>query len=256
MANILKIENLNYKNILNNINIELVSGQFVSLVGPNGSGKTMLFKVLSGNYKYSGNVYFNNKKYDNKYTFYISNEITFVSDIVYDNVIFSLKCLNISDDDILEIVTNIFNLFNINDLMYENVYKLNYYEKVLINLISVLVCNPKVLLLDNAFSKLDNNEQNKIFKILKKLAVLKNILIINSSHRSDDILFSDKVIIMDKGKVIMSGLTVSMLDNEKLFTKLGIELPFLVDLSIKLRYYNLLDKIVFSAKDMVNMLWK
>ena len=54
----------------------------------------------------------------------------------------------------------------------------------------------------------------------------------------------------------MYGSTVEILENEKTFTKLGLELPFLVDLSIKLKYYDLLDRTIYNAKDMVNTLWK
>lgn len=252
----LKIENLTYiknkKTILDNINLELNNKQFISLIGPNGSGKTTLLKAIQKKIKYNGNIIIDK----NAYVSYINDSYDFLSDIVYENISFSLESLNYNNDEIEEKIKSLTNLFEVEDILYENVYRLNNYQKTIVHLISEIIYNPQIILIDNAFIKLDNNEQNQIFKILKKYIITNNILLINTSNRPDDLLFSDKILILNEGKIEMFEDTIKALENEKTFTKCGLELPFLVDLSIKLKYYNLVDKIYYNAKEMVNTLWK
>lgn len=252
----LKIENLSYqinkKTILDNINLELDDKQVISLIGPNGSGKSTLLKAIEGLIKYKGKI--NTDK--DTFTTYITDKQEFLSDIVYENISTNLESLNYTQDEIEEKIKNISKLFGIEEILYENIYRLNNYQKTIVYFISEIIHNPKIILLDNAFIKLDNNEQNSLFKIIRKYLLNNNILLINTSNRADDLLFSDKIIIINEGKIEQIDETKQVLENEKLFTKLGLELPFLVDLSIKLKYYELLDKTYYNAKEMVNKIWK
>ncbi len=252
----LKIENLSYqtnkKTILDNINLELTDGQIISIIGPNGSGKTTLLKSIAKNLKYKGSI--NEDK--NSITTYITDKQEFISDIVYDNISFNLESLNYSQDEIDEKIKKISIIFGIEEILYENIYRLNSYQKTIVYIVSEIINTPNIILFDNALIKLDNIEQNNIFKMIRKYIIKNNILLINTSNRADDLLFSDKIIIINEGKIEMYDETMKVLENEKLFTKLGLELPFLIDLSIKLKYYNLLDKIYYNAKEMVNEIWK
>ena len=64
------------------------------------------------------------------------------------------------------------------------------------------------------------------------------------------------IIVMDKGKIIIKGSKEDVLREEKIFNKIGLDLPFIVELSIKLNYYGLLDKICFSNSELVQSIWK
>lgn len=251
----LQIENLSYqknkKIILENINLKINDKQIISLIGPNGSGKTSLLKAISKKIKYQGII-----TNENSLIAYITDKQDFISDIVYENISFCLESLNYNQDELEEKIKSIAKIFEIENILYENIYRLNNYQKTIVYLVSEIIYNPNIILLDNALNKLDNNEQNKIFKLLRKYVVNNNLILINASNRADDLLFSDKIIIMNDGKIEIFDDTTKVLENEKLFTKLGLELPFLVELSIKLKYYELLDKTYYNAKEMVNQLWK
>ena len=62
--------------------------------------------------------------------------------------------------------------------------------------------------------------------------------------------------ILDKGRIVKEGDILSVLDDDSMLNKLGFRLPFMIDLSLKLKYYNLVDKIILDQKEMVEMLWK
>lgn len=62
--------------------------------------------------------------------------------------------------------------------------------------------------------------------------------------------------ILDEGKIIKEGDILTVLNDDSMLNKLGFRLPFMIDLSLKLKYYNLVDKIILNQKEMVEMLWK
>ena len=129
-------------------------------------------------------------------------------------------------------------------------------EKTLVNLASVLVYKPQILIFDEAFDSLDRNELNKVMTILQSINMSSKVTIINVTQNGEDILFGNKIIVLDKGNVISHDYNDSLFRSEKIFSKLGLEMPFMVDLSIKLKYYNLLDKLIYNMEEMVDTLWK
>ena len=62
--------------------------------------------------------------------------------------------------------------------------------------------------------------------------------------------------ILDEGKIIKEGDILTVLNDDSMLNKLGFRQPFMIDLSLKLKYYNLVDKIILNQKEMVEMLWK
>ena len=77
-----------------------------------------------------------------------------------------------------------------------------------------------------------------------------------SSNNLDLSTESSKLIILNKGEVVLDGDTLDVLKEDSLLNKVGLDLPFMIDLSIKLKYYDLLDDIEFDMDRMVDKLWK
>ena len=80
--------------------------------------------------------------------------------------------------------------------------------------------------------------------------------IINVTHDMEDTIYGDKIIVLDNGKVIFNDDKAVVYNEEKKLKSLGLELPFMVDLSRKLKYYGLVDGDILSMNEMVNHLWK
>ena len=116
-----------------------------------------------------------------------------------------------------------------------------------------IIHDPNIILLDNIFSGMDSIFKNKIISYLKQL---KNKTIIIVTNNSEDILLADKIIIFNDGSVIECGNRDDILSNEKLFIKNDINMPFIVELSHKLKSYELIDDIILDEKEMVNDIWK
>lgn len=269
MSNIVTIKNLNFgyddNKIFNDFNLNIECGNFISLIGPNGSGKSTLIKILTGLLNYNGEVQIDNLVLNNDNVKTIRKKIGFISnnvenqlfsEKVIDNIAFSLENLNIPYDIILSKIEEVTNYLGIQNVVERNIDSLTNVEKNMVNLASVLVYEPKLLILDEAFSSLDKIERDKILLILKDLNEKKQITIINITQNMEDILFGNQVIILDKGKIISNDNNIEVFKNDKIFSKLGLNLPFMVDLSIKLKYYSLIDEIIYDMEEMVDVLWK
>lgn len=271
MDNIISISNLNYKYddkiIFSDFNLEVTKESFLTILGASGSGKTTLVKILMGLIKTSDdeNIIIDNivlnenniKKMRKKIGVIFENiDLNFVVDNVYDNIAFTLENMSYTTKQIKSQVVEIAQYLNIEKLLDNNISELSGGEKQLVAIASILVNNPKIIILDESLSNLDGIAKNNIYSLLKKLNKEKNITIINIANDTNDSLFGTHIAIMSNGKVLINDKKENVYKEEKIFKQAKLELPFIVDLSIKLKYYELVDKIILDENKLVNELWK
>jgi len=269
MNNIIRIKNMSFsyknKTIFQNFDLDIEKGQFIHIVGPNGSGKSTLIKILLGLLKAEGyiNVYRMNMCDDNLMDIrrnigvvFENPDNTFVAETVADDIAFSLENLQYTSKTISEKINKISKYLNIESLLEKNPHYLSRGEKQLVALASALVTDPKLLIIDEALNMLDGIDKENILKLLKKLVKEKKITVINVTHDMEDTIYGDKIIVLDNGQILLNDDKKQVYKEEKLLKKIGLELPFMVDLSNKLRYYGLVDDDILSMNEMVNHLWK
>ena len=102
---------------------------------------------------------------------------------------------------------------------------------------------------------IDNNRRSDVLKVLTDLNK-EGMTIINITHNSEELLYGNEIIVLNGGIIQDQGITKELLRKEKLFKNNGLELPFVVDLSYKLKYYGLVDDIVLDIDELVNKIWK
>lgn len=269
MKNIIKISNLNFnykdKNIFNNLDLNIKQGSFTSIIGPNGSGKSTLMDIIVGLKEVDANIVIDGITLSKNTLIDIRKKIgivfedadnTFVTETVRNELSFSLENLKYDKKDIDKKIKEISELLNIKDILDKNPHNLSGGQKQLVALGCALVINPKILILDESLSMLDEKERTKILKLLVDINKSNNTTIINITHNPEDILYGSDIVIINKGKVVKNGPTNQILSDEKLFKDNKLELPFVVDLSFKLKYYGLVDNIILDMDELVNEIWK
>ncbi len=112
--------------------------------------------------------------------------------------------------------------------------------------------NYKKIIFFNVFNDLEENKIQEIYKLLKE----NNILYINVTNNIEEVLYTNYLIVYDKEKILIEGSTIEVLKNEKLLKRVGLSLPFIVELSFLLKDYNLIDKIYLDKESLVGELWK
>lgn len=260
MGSILKIENLKYKDILKNISLNIEENTFNVLLGTNGSGKTTLLKSIAHLIKYEGDIYFNDEIVNDSNILLFEKNIGICMDnnflqngsTIY-NIIYPLLNLDYDEMSAKSKAYEISKKLDIDTILLKNVDELSLSERKLVSFARSIIHNPKVILIDDSFDELDNYYRNKIIKYLKSL---KNKTIIFVSNNEEDVLLADNVIIINNGEIVSNKSLTDSLQDEKIFINNNIKLPFLADLSHKLKDYNLIDNVILDTKELVDAVWK
>lgn len=255
-------KNLSYKSILNNINISFEENTINYISGSNKCGKTTLIKILSGIVDIKDSVYYDQKDIYNFSSYELSTLFSkvlsqdmdyFTFSTINQELLYKLDKLNIDKNSRKKRYNEVVKLFDLDEYLYTNINDLSSIEKLKLSLAKALLSKPEILFLDDIFSSIDFNSAKKIFLKLKSI---ENLTIIMSSNNLDLSTESSKLIILNKGEVVLDGDTLDVLKEDSLLNKVGLDLPFMIDLSIKLKYYDLLDDIEFDMDRMVDKLWK
>ena len=269
MKNIIEMENINFsynKNqIFKNLNLTFEKGSFTTIIGNNGSGKSTLIRLLVGLLVCEGKITINGlelnhdnlKKIISKIGVVFENpDDQFVAETVLDDIVFSLENMQVDKKEIDKRVKKISKFIGIEDILDKEPHNLSGGQKQLVALASALITDPDILILDEALTMIDPDTRIKIYKILEQINKVNKITIINVTHNMDEILYGDNLIVMDKGNIVLNGPKEFVFLEEKTFNKLGLKLPFIVELTTKLQYYGLIDHLIFDMEEFVNEIWK
>lgn len=244
--------------VLNNVDFSVRGGTFTALIGKSSSGKSLLLKCIAGlcNYdgevKINGNVIAKSSKIDRNIGFFTGLS-TLIPYTVLENIIESLINLDYDEKNARKKAYDILKKLGIENLAHKNIDVLSYSEKKMVAIAKSIVHEPSVILLDNVFDSLDLNYKRKIVNYLKSL---KQNIVIFTCNNSEDLMFADDIIIIKNGKIIEHGKRNNLFEKESTFLKNGIKLPFIIDLSYKLIFYELTDHLIYNSKEMVDELWK
>jgi energy-coupling factor transport system ATP-binding protein len=269
MKDIIKVNNLSFKYenkpIFDNLNLNIREGEWVSIVGPNGSGKSTLIKILVGLLDADGEIIIddtlitkNNLKAIRKKIGLVFERVddSFVAETVADDIAFTLENLAYSHDEMEKMVYDIAEKFKITDLLNKEPHMLSGGEKQKAALAAALITNPQILIIDDSLEMVDENDKKEIIKLLTNIHKERKITIITITHNLEETYNSNRMIVINNGKILIDGSTLEVLKEDKLFNRIGIEVPFMIDLSIKLNLYGLIDHIILDMDEMVNALWK
>ena len=217
----IKIKNLIFsypnskKTALNDINLTVNQGEFVTICGKSGCGKSTLLRhlkpILTPHGKTSGEIYFDGKSiYDlsdreqaENIGFVMQNpDNQIVTDKVWHELVFGLESLGINSAEIRSKAAEMASFFGIQNWFYENVANLSGGQKQILNLASVMIMNPTLLLLDEPSSQLDPIAAHDFFTMLERINTELGVTIILSEHNLSEVFpLSDKVVVMEDGKI-------------------------------------------------------
>lgn len=200
----IKLENVNKSfgkiKVLTDVNIKFSSGKIYGLYGRNGSGKSVLLKIISGLYSHEGKVLYDDVEYEKLSSLpFLRGQIetpSFFPNLTgLENLRLLAKIQNrISDEEILKSL-DIVNLLNEKDKKYSE-YSLGMKQKL--GIAQAIMENPNIIILDEPFNGIENATVKKLIEYFK--SIKKNKIIIVSTHIIDDLKnLSDKIYYLDGG---------------------------------------------------------
>ena len=256
---------------LNNINLKIEKeDNFILLCGETGSGKTTLIKCMNGLIPqfysgfYKGSVYINEINTVETSIANLSTEVGIVfqnpeNQLIAMNVeheiAFGLENLGIPRKEIAQKIEESASLTEIEHLLDKAPFELSGGEQQRVAIASVLVLEPKIIILDEPTALLDPQMARKIIHLLKEIQLERKITILISEHRLDLLLpFADQMILMKNGGVIEHD-SLEIVFNGENFQNLNLNKPVIYTIFKKLKEENLFEgKIPTSIPEVVQSL--
>ena len=256
---------------LNNINLRIEKeGNFVLLCGETGSGKTTLIRCMNGLIPqfysgfYKGKVFINEVNTVETSIANLSTEVGIVfqnpeNQLIAMNVeheiAFGLENLGVPRKKIAQKIEESASLTEIEHLLDKAPFELSGGEQQRVAIASILVLEPKLLILDEPTALLDPKMARKIINLLNEIQLERKITILISEHRLDLLLpFADQMILMKNGKVIEQNTLEKAINGDN-FQKLNLNKPVIYSIFMKLREENLFEgQIPTSIPDAINSL--
>lgn len=246
---IIKIDNLNYiysentpfeKTALNNINLEIEEGEFIGLIGHTGSGKSTLVQHLNGLIRVqSGKIYIDGFDISKKETklkkirqkvglVFQYPEYQLFEETIYKDIAFGPKNLGLDEN---KIKTRVVEAMEIVGLDYESLkdrspFELSGGQKRRVAIAGVVAMKPKVLVLDEPTAGLDPHGRDEILSEIFDLFKKGGITVVLVSHNMEDIAkIVSRILVMDKGKIVMDGLPRDIFKRRQALEDIGLGIP-------------------------------
>ena len=224
---------------LNDVNIEIKTGEFIGLIGHTGSGKSTLIQHLNGIiYPTHGEILLDDENIHKdkaklkevrrriglafQYPEYQLFEMT-----VYKDVAFGPANLGWSKEKIHESVVSALETVGISPEIYEkSPFELSGGQKRRVAIAGVLAMNPEVLILDEPTAGLDPKGRDEILAAIRKLHEDRGITVILVSHSMEDVAkLVDRIIVMHRGQVAMTGTPREVFSHPMELEKMGLAAP-------------------------------
>lgn len=209
--------------ILDDIDLSIKSGEFVTILGPSGCGKTTTLRIIAGfETPDSGDVFFEGEKvndlpaYKRNVNTIFQRYALFPHLNVYDNIAFGLRVKKYSKEEIAQKVEETIELVNLKGRENRNIDTLSGGQQQRVAIARAIVNRPKVLLLDEPLSALDLKLRKDMRAELKELQKRTGITFIFVTHDQEEALsMSDTVVVMDKGKIQQIGTPTDIYNEPK-----------------------------------------
>lgn len=204
---------------LNDINLEIERGSYVTVCGRSGSGKTTLLRhlksVLAPHGKKTGDILFGGRPLEEAGLREQSSMIGYVmqdpddqvvTDKVWHELAFGLESLGVDQKTMRLRVAEMASCFGIQGWFHKDVAELSGGQKQLLNLASIMAMQPEVLILDEPTSQLDPIAAADFLNTVRKINLELGTTVIITEHRLEDILHaSDMVVVMENGRIAACG---------------------------------------------------
>lgn len=250
------IQDLLYWDLFDNLSIEIKENDFVTVSGPNNCGKTTLLRILNREIITDNDILvFNNdinmyriKDYSEIVQCIIPEEESFQEETLEEE----LLLYSLDKKEIEEVLKGL----KCKKLHKKKFASMSKKEILLSQLIITLVQKPQILLIDQLSTILEEKETIEVLKYLNSYREKHNITILYTTLNLLESLETDQLYIINNGKIDLSGKPIDVLQQDNKINKIGLKIPFMIDLSVKLKDYELIDEVELDKHRMVDMLWK
>ena len=272
MENIIEVRNLKYKYdsesenyTLNDVSFQVKKGEWLSIVGHNGSGKSTTVRLIDGLLEAeSGDIIISGDKLTAENVWEKRRQIgmvfqnpdnQFVGATVEDDVAFGLENQGLDHDLMVERVQQALELVSMQDFKEREPARLSGGQKQRVAVAGVVALRPDIIILDEATSMLDPEGRLDLIQTVKKIKDKNGLTVISITHDLDEIALSDRVLVMKEGQVESTATPRELFSREDL-EELGLDQPFVNQVKAALRQSGFpLPDSYLTEKELQDQLW-
>lgn len=275
MKEILSLDHVSYtyesvegesRKAIDDVSFTVWEGEWIAIVGHNGSGKSTLAKMMIGLlFPETGKLNVFLEELNEKNLWDIRSRIgmvfqnpdnQFVGSTVQDDVAFALENNGVPFEQMVPRVHESLAQVNMAGFLDHEPHHLSGGQKQRVAIAGALAMRPKLLILDEATSMLDPQGRDEVIKVVDELKRTNGLTVISITHDLEEVLLADKVIVMNDGKMMMSGKPEEIFSHDEELEAIGLDLPFASRLSRLLREEGiaLLGEHT-TEEELVNELW-
>lgn len=249
------------------VSISAKKGEWVALVGHNGSGKSTIAKLLNGLlFPEDGLIKIGHFVLSEKNIWEIRRQVgmvfqnpdnQFVGATVQDDVAFGLENHGVPHDVMVKRVESALNEVGMQSYALHEPARLSGGQKQRVAIAGVLALQPNVIILDEATSMLDPRGRAEVMETIRIMREQEDITVISITHDLDEVLFADRVIVMNEGEIHSEGTPKEIFEQADAMRKIGLGVPFIIELQEKLAAGGFeTGSTVLSEGALLDQLWK
>lgn len=274
MTNIITVNNLFFKYDSNqthyqleNVSFHVKQGEWLSIIGHNGSGKSTTVRLIDGLLEAeSGQIIIDGQELTEDNVWELRHKIgmvfqnpdnQFVGATVEDDVAFGLENKGIPLKDMKERVDQALDLVGMSEFKMREPARLSGGQKQRVAIAGAVAMRPQVIILDEATSMFDPEGRLELIRTIRAIRQKYNLTVISITHDLDEVALSDRVIVMKNGKVESTSTPKALFGRGNRLISLGLDVPFTSRLMAELAANGLdIGTEYLTEKELEEQLWE
>lgn len=235
---------------LDHINLSIYKGEFVAIIGANGSGKSTLAKHLNALLlPSSGQCLVNQldtsdpaKVWDVRQVVgmvFQNPDNQIVATVVEEDVAFGPENLGIPPQEISKRVSHALQVVDMTEYRHHSPHLLSGGQKQRVAIAGVLAMQSDCLVLDEPTAMLDPQGRQEVLATVRLLHQEKKITVVYITHFMEEAVVADRVVVMNRGKVVMEGVPAEIFSQVTKLKELGLDVPVAAEMAYLLRQKNI-----------------
>lgn len=275
MSNILELKNVSFDYFLNgetalraldNISLTIKKGEYIALIGSNGSGKSTLARLLNAILvPTSGEVWVDGlltSREEHRWEIrrrvgmvFQNPDNQIVATTVEEDVAFGLENLGIDSSQISRRVTEALERVGLSSFRHHAPHLLSGGQKQRLAIAGIIAMRPRCLVLDEPTAMLDPRGRREVLDTIQRMNRQEGVTVVHITHFMEETLEADRIVTMDRGKIVKNGKPEEIFNGETDLYQLGLEIPVLLRLNRILRSEGLdIPANILNLNDLVNIL--
>lgn len=257
-------ENQEEKIAINDVNLQIIEGEFIAILGHNGSGKSTMAKHMNALLIPTDGKMLVNKMdtsdMNNLWNIRETAGMVFqnpdnqlVATIVEEDVAFGPENLGVPPEEIRKRVDEALERVGMSEYKKHAPHLLSGGQKQRIAIAGILAMQPKCIIFDEPTAMLDPSGRKEVLDTIIDLNRNYGITVILITHYMDEAAKADRIVVMDKGKLILDGKPRDVFSNVEKMKNIGLDVPQVTELSYELQKVGInIDTRILDVNEMVN----